>query len=331
MGRHFEVRAASMAKTAAVKAKLYSRYGKEILMAAKSGVPDPDMNASLKKVIERAKANQVPADVIKRAIEKAKGGTNENYSAATYEGFGAGGQATIIIDCLTDNANRTIADLRGCFNKSHAKIGVSGCVSFNYEHVGLISIKYDDEEAMMDALIMAEVDLKDIEVEEGQMTITVEPTELNKAKDAIEELIPEVSFDILEDTMLPNEYVELEGEDLMRFQRLGITRSQHFHIAFKDHFAVNFELRHYAVNGFVQLGCVSGVIPVKIGLLIMGCQQLRFGIDAAPVIRERQIDGRFQVNTGCFRHVVSGVNKVHCLAVNACIKRTNIILVVVNV
>lgn len=70
MGRHFEVRAASMAKTAAVKAKLYSRYGKEILMAAKSGVPDPDMNASLKKVIERAKANQVPADVIKRAIEK---------------------------------------------------------------------------------------------------------------------------------------------------------------------------------------------------------------------------------------------------------------------
>ena len=220
MGRHFEVRAASMAKTAAVKAKLYSRYGKEILMAAKSGVPDPDMNASLKKVIERAKANQVPADVIKRAIEKAKGGTNENYSAATYEGFGAGGQATIIIDCLTDNANRTIADLRGCFNKSHAKIGVSGWVSFNYEHVGLISIKYDDEEAMMDALIMAEVDLKDIEVEEGQMTITVEPTELNKAKDAIEELIPEVSFDILEDTMLPNEYVELEGEDLMLFQRL---------------------------------------------------------------------------------------------------------------
>ena len=220
MGRHFEVRAASMAKTAAVKAKLYSRYGKEILMAAKSGVPDPDMNASLKKVIERAKANQVPADVIKRAIEKAKGGTNENYSAATYEGFGAGGQATIIIDCLTDNANRTIADLPGCFNKSHAKIGVSGCVSFNYEHVGLISIKYDDEEAMMDALIMAEVDLKDIEVEEGQMTITVEPTELNKAKDAIEELIPEVSFDILEDTMLPNEYVELEGEDLMLFQRL---------------------------------------------------------------------------------------------------------------
>lgn len=220
MGRHFEVRAASMAKTAAAKTKLYSRYGKEILVAAKSGVPDPDMNVALKKVIERAKANQVPNDVIKRAIEKAKGGSNENYTPSRYEGFGSGGGATIIIDCLTDNANRTIADLRAAFNKSHAKLGVSGSVSFNYDHVGLIVIKYDDEEAMMDALIMAEVELKDIEVEDGVMTITVEPTDLNKAKTAIEELIADVSFDVMEDTMLANEYVELQGEDLKLFQRL---------------------------------------------------------------------------------------------------------------
>ena len=205
MGRHFEVRAAAMAKTAAAKAKLYSRYGKEILMAAKNGVPDPDMNAVLKKVIERAKANQVPA---------------ENYAPASYEGFGSGGLATIIVDCLTDNTNRTIADLRACFNKSHAKMGVSGSVSFNYEKVGLISLAYADEEAMMDALIMAEVELKDIECEDGQMTITVEPQDLNKAKEAIEELIGEVSFDVLELTMLPNEYVELAGEDLELFQRL---------------------------------------------------------------------------------------------------------------
>ena len=220
MGRHFEVRAASMQKTANAKAKLYSRFGKEILVAAKAGVPDPEMNMPLKKVIERAKANQVPADVIKRAIEKAKGGSTENYSSATYEGFGSGGGATVIIDCLTDNANRTIADVRACFNKSHAKLGVAGSVSFNYEHVGLIVIKYNDEEAMMDALIMGEVDLKDIEVDEDMMTITVEPTDLNKAKDAIEELIPDVEFDVLETTMLPNEYITLEGEDLKLFQRL---------------------------------------------------------------------------------------------------------------
>lgn len=220
MGRHFEVRAAAMQKTANAKAKVYSRFGKEILVAAKAGVPDPEMNVALKKVIERAKANQVPADVIKRAIEKAKGGSNENYSAARYEGFGSNGGATVIIDCLTDNANRTIADLRACFNKSHAKLGVAGCASFNYEHVGLLVLEYADEEAMMDALIMGEVDLKDIEVDENQMTITVEPTDLNKAKDAIEGLLPDVEFEVMEDTMLPNEYIRLEGEDLKLFQRL---------------------------------------------------------------------------------------------------------------
>lgn len=220
MGRHFEVRAASMQKTANAKAKVYSRFGKEILMAAKAGVPDPDMNVALKKVIERAKANQVPTDVIKRAIEKAKGGIGENYAAATYEGFGAGGAATIIVDCLTDNSNRTIADLRACFNKSHAKMGVSGSVSFNYERVGVIVIAYEDEETIMDTLINADVDLKDIEIEDGMMTITVETTDLNKAKEAIEALIPDVKFEMLEPTMIANEYVELEGEDKMLFERL---------------------------------------------------------------------------------------------------------------
>ena len=112
MGRHFEVRAAAMQKTANQKAKVYSRYCKEILVAAKNGEPDPDMNHALKKVIERAKANNVPADVIKRAIEKAKSNDTENYSSARYEGFGSGGGSSIIIDCLTDNPNRTIANLR---------------------------------------------------------------------------------------------------------------------------------------------------------------------------------------------------------------------------
>ena len=221
MGRHFEVRAAAMAKTAAAKAKVYSRYGKEIYVAAKNGVPDPDMNAVLKKTIERAKANQVPADVIKRAIEKAKGGSNENYTSMTYEGFGAGGSATIIVECLSDNSNRTIADLRGAFNKSHAKMGVAGSVSFNYDHVGMLVFDFADEEAMLDALILADVDVKELEVEDGKMTVTVEPTDLYKAKDAIDELIgDEVKYDVLEPTMLPHEYVELEGEDKELFERL---------------------------------------------------------------------------------------------------------------
>ena len=209
-----------MQKTANQKAKIYSRYSKEILVAAKNGDPNPDMNQTLKKAIERAKANNVPADVIKRAIDKAKSSADENYSSARYEGFGSGGGSTIIIDCLTDNPNRTIANLRACFNKSHAKLGVGGSVSFGYEHLGVIVIQYDDEEAMMDCLIEKEIDLKEIEIEEGYMTITVEPTQLDDAKEAIEALIPDVKFEVLEDKMVPNETVSLEGEDLDLFKRL---------------------------------------------------------------------------------------------------------------
>ena len=219
MGRHFEVRAASMQKTANAKAKIYSRYSKEILVAAKNGDPDPDMNQTLKKAIERAKANNVPADVIKRAIDKAKSSADESFSAARYEGFGNNG-STIIIDCLTDNANRTIADLRACFNKAHAKLGVNGSVSFGYEHLGVIVLQYEDEDAMMEALLDAEIDLKEIEIEDGYMTVTVEPTQLEDAKEVIEKLIPDVKFEVFETKMVANETVQLDGEDKELFQRL---------------------------------------------------------------------------------------------------------------
>lgn len=221
MGRHFEVRAASMAKTAAAKAKVYSKHSKEIYVAAKNGVPDPEMNTVLKQCIDKAKANQVPADVIKRAIEKAKGGAGEDYSSSTYEGFGSGGGATIVVECLSDNANRTIADLRGAFNKAHAKIGVSGSVSFNYESVGMLVVKYTDEDAMLEALLMADVDVKEISVNDGEhMEISVAPQDLYKAKEVIDELIPDVTYEVLELTMIPNEYVTLEGEDKDMFERL---------------------------------------------------------------------------------------------------------------
>ena len=220
MGRHFEVRAAAMQKTANQKAKIYSRYSKEILVAAKNGDTNPDMNQALKKAIERAKANNVPAHVIKNAIDKAKSSSGENFNASRYEGFGSGAGSTIIIDCLSDNANRTIANLRACFNKAKAKLGVGGSVSFGYEHLGVIVIQYEDEEAMMDAMIEGDIDLNDIEIEEGYMTITVDPTQLDDAKEVVEKLIPEVQFVVMENKMVPNETVELEGEDKELFQRL---------------------------------------------------------------------------------------------------------------
>ena len=221
MGRAHEVRAASMAKTAAIKSKLYSRYGKELYIAAKSGVPDPDMNLALKRKIQEAKSNQVPADVIKRAIEKAKGGTDENYTEARYEGFGPG-NSTIIVDCLTDNTTRAITDVKTCFNKCHgAKLANSGAVSYNYESVGLFVFAYEDEDAMLEAMMEAEVDVQDISVEDGEMTVKTTFQDFGKAQDAIEKVIPDVEFDVCEATLLPTEFVTLDTqEDKEAFDKL---------------------------------------------------------------------------------------------------------------
>lgn len=219
MGRAFEVRKAAMAKTNAMKTKIYSRFGRELYMAAKAGVPDPEMNQGLKQMIAKAKANQVPADVIKRAIEKAKGGSDEAYTFVRYEGFGPN-NSNIIVDCLTDNVNRTVSDVRTCFTKSKSKMGVSGSVAHLFDNVGILSFNYADEGAMLDCLVENDVDVQDIEVEDEAMTVYVNPTSLYAAKTAIETLIPDVTFDVMENTMLPLEKVTVEGEDKEMFDRL---------------------------------------------------------------------------------------------------------------
>ena len=151
MGRAHEVRAASMAKTAAMKSKLYAKYGKEIFMAAKSGVPDPNTNLTLRKVVEKARKENVPADVIKRAIDKAKGGSDENYTEMRYEGFGPG-NVLVIVDCMTDNNNRTFTDVRTAFNKSGGKLGVTGCAMHMFDHAGYMVFEGMSEDEALEAL-----------------------------------------------------------------------------------------------------------------------------------------------------------------------------------
>ena len=221
MGRAHEVRAASMAKTAAIKSKLYSRFGKELYIAAKSGVPDPDMNLTLKRKIAEAKSNQVPADVIKRAIEKAKGGSDENYDEARYEGFGPGG-STVIIDCLTDNTNRSYTNVKTCFNRCRgAKLVNAGGVSYNYENDGIFEFPYTDEDKMLEALMEADVDVQDVSVNDGVMTVKTTFADFGKAQDAIEKLSPGVEFSRCETAMLPNEYVDLtDPEDIESYHKL---------------------------------------------------------------------------------------------------------------
>lgn len=219
MGRAFEVRKSAMAKTAAAKTKVYSRFGKEIYIAAKAGVPDPEMNVSLKRIIEKAKANQVPADVIKRAIEKAKGGSDESYTSVRYEGFGPG-NCTVMVECLTDNVNRTVSEVRNCFTKSKSKMGVAGSVSHLYDHIGLLQFKNSDEETVMDCLIMADVELLELELNGEDMQVSVSPTDLYKAKEALEEQYPGLEFDVIENTYIPTDSAKVSGEDIDLFNRL---------------------------------------------------------------------------------------------------------------
>ena len=181
-------------------------------MAAKSGTPDVDSNANLRMVVEKAKAANMPKDNIQKAIDKAKGANdNEHYDVVRYEGYGPAGTA-FMVDCLTDNSNRTIASMNQCFNKSHCKLGVKGSVSFNYDNLGVLAFNYEDDEKMLDTLIEADVNVEDIELEDGLMTVYVTPSDLHKAQEAIDALIPDCEYTVCAIKMIPQEYVKLEDE-----------------------------------------------------------------------------------------------------------------------
>ncbi len=217
MGRAHEVRAASMAKTAAAKSKLYAKYGKEIFMAAKSGSPDPNTNLALKKIIDKAKKDNVTADVIKRAIDKAKGGSQENYQATRYEGFGPG-NTMIIVDCLTDNVNRTISDVKNCFTKTGGKIGVTGCATHMFTFNGFLSFDGMTEEEVLDVLIMADVD-GDIESDDDLIIVKTSQADYEKAKDALVSHKSDIEF--IEDFVgfIPMNNVEIDEESKVKVDK----------------------------------------------------------------------------------------------------------------
>lgn len=218
MGRSFEVRKASMAKTAGAKIKVYSKYGKEIYMCAKNGGSDPDMNLSLRHLITKAKKDQVPSHVIEKAIDKANGGGGEDYQPARYEGFGPGG-ISVIVDCLTDNGNRTFQDVRQCFVKTGAKIGTPGVVAHMFDHQAVFQFKGEDEEAILEALMMADCDVTDIELEDGVITIYAPNTEFFKVKTALNTEYPDLAIDVEEITFVPQNYSPVPEEDAEKFQK----------------------------------------------------------------------------------------------------------------
>lgn len=218
MGRAYQNRKVSMAKTAAAKTKVYSKYGREVYMAAKSGGIDPNGNLTLRGLIDRAKKDQVPSHVIEKAIEKAKGGAGEDYAVARYEGFGPG-NCMVIVDCLTDNPNRTFGDVRNCFNKTKCKIGTPGSVAHMFDHSAILAFTGQDEEAVLEALMAADVDVTDLEEENGKITVFTPNTEYAKAKQALADAFGEIDFEVDEIQFLPKTSTPISGEDLEMYEK----------------------------------------------------------------------------------------------------------------
>jgi YebC/PmpR family DNA-binding regulatory protein len=218
MGRIFEKRKHSIFKTAAQNSKLYSKYSKILYMAAKKGVPDPDANPVLRSFVERAKRDNVPSHVIDKAIQKAAGAEGEDLQPARYEGFGPGG-AMVIIDCLTDNNQRTITDVRNCFTKTGSKLAAIGSVAMSFDHVAIFSFKGDNDELVLEALFAADVAVEEVESKEGAITVFAPPAEFYKAKTALIEALPGLELEVQEITFLPQTTKILSEEDLASFEK----------------------------------------------------------------------------------------------------------------
>ena len=218
MGRAYQNRKESMAKTSDAKARVYSKYSREIYVTAKAGGADPDGNLTLRGLIDRAKKDQVPGHVIDKAISKARDGGGEDFSPARYEGYGPGG-SMVIVDCLTDNPNRTFGDVRQCFTKTKCKIGGQGSVIHMFDHVGILVFDGDDEEAILDTLIMADVEVSDIECDDGKISVFTAHTDQFKAKQALIDALGEMEFEVDEVQFLPQSTTSIGGDDVTLFEK----------------------------------------------------------------------------------------------------------------
>jgi len=218
MGRAYQNRKESMAKTSDAKAKVYSRYGREIYVCAKNGGVDPDGNLTLRRLIDKAKKDQVPTHVIDKALDKAKGGAGEDFVTVRFEGFGPGGCA-VIIDCLTDNNNRTFGEVRQCFTKTKAKIGAQGAVAHMFDHRAIFQFEHDDEELILDTLMEADVDVSEIELEDGIVIVLTPTEEFFKVKDALSKAIPDIDFITEEISFIPQTTKALEKDDIPMFDK----------------------------------------------------------------------------------------------------------------
>lgn len=208
------------AKQDAVRGKIFTKIGKELMVAVKNGGPDPEANLRLKGVIQKARENNIPQDNIQRIIDKASGNlSGVNYEEIVYEGYGPGGVA-VLMNIMTDNRNRTAGEIRHLFSKNGGNLGETGCVAWMFDHKGLIVIgkedlAEDEDEIMMVAL---EGGAEDVQVEEDSIEIITRPDDLDNVKQALAQA--GIRYDLAELTMLPQTTVELTGDDAKKMLKL---------------------------------------------------------------------------------------------------------------
>ncbi|MCI8993691.1 MAG: YebC/PmpR family DNA-binding transcriptional regulator [Eubacterium sp.] len=208
-------------KNDAAKGKIFTIIGREIAVAVKEGGPDPTNNSRLRDVIAKAKSNNMPNDTIERGIKKAAGDSNAvNYEYVTYEGYGPNGTA-IIVDALTDNKNRTAANVRNAFSKGKGNIGTQGCVSFMFDKKGQIIISKEECEIDADSLMMLALDAgaEDFAEEEDSFEIITDPDSFSGVREALE--AEKIAMANAEVTMIPQTYVTLtEEQDLNNIRKI---------------------------------------------------------------------------------------------------------------
>lgn len=198
--------------------RIYAKFGVEIYVAAKKGDPDPETNQVLKSVIERAKTYNVPKHVIDRAIEKAKGNTDEHYDELRYEGFGPNG-SMIIVDALTNNVNRTASDVRAAFSKNGGNMGVSGSVSYMFDSTAVFAFDGKTSDEVLEIIMEADLDVRDIIDEDEGVVVYAEPDQFHAIQEALTNAgITE--FNVAELTMLPQTEVTLDGDAFVQFEKL---------------------------------------------------------------------------------------------------------------
>lgn len=218
MGRKWANIVAKKTAKDANNSKVYAKFGIEIYAAAKSGEPDPHTNQKLKFVIDRAKTYNVPKHIIDRAIEKAKGSGDEQFSELRYEGFGPNG-SMVIVDTLTNNVNRTAADVRAAFGKNGGNMGVSGAVAYMFDNTSLFGFTGQDADEILEYLMEQDIDVRDVTAEEDQVFVYGEPEDFHAIQEALKAKGIE-EFSIAEMQMIPQNEVTLGEEDLATFEKM---------------------------------------------------------------------------------------------------------------